>query len=469
MVKIHLFWSLIRNLGIRLGSVIVFFILARILPPEQLGWFAAALVIFNFAEIFSDSGVGDAIAQRKHLTEKVLNTALLINVGVGVFIFLILFVFSSEIASLINAPESAVLLKYTSFGLVLNSMGYAAQAYYRHHMEFKWLAQRAFISMLIGAVTGILLALNGAGVWAFVGQFLISALTNVILAWVKVPWPPKLQYASEEAKQLFGFGKNIISAKVLDFTANRSLELFIIAIFGPATLAIYVMGQKIYSVVMQLLAAVTIDVMLPSFAKLQDNPEKLRAHYFRAFETTLMIASPLFIILALVAPHLIPLIFGSNGEGAAPILSAFALLGSVQVVSYLNSAALNAMDKPHIPMITSALKALFTLALMGAFNGFELLDLIHTYALLSASTALVGFYCVATSLHISWQTYLISFGRFSVCLGAMLGAYWLTHATALTNQLFNTFLLGSSALLAYSTSLAVVHTKVIKQLISRDL
>jgi len=392
--KTHLSWSLLRNFGIRFGSVIVFFILARLLPPEQLGLFAAALVVINFAEIFSDSGFGDAIAQRQHVTNKLLNTALVINVLIAVFAFLILFTLSDFIAAMINAPESAQLLKYISFGLLINAVGCSAQAYYRQKMEFKWLAVRSLISMTLGATVGVAMAFGGAGIWSFVAQFMITAIANTIIAWVKVPWYPKLQIDNAEVKKLFKFGKNIILSKVLDFFATRSIEIFVIACFGPAILAVYVMGQKIYSVVMQLLAAVTLDVMLPTLAKLRGDTKKLQGVFFNAFDNALFLISPFFVLLALNANELTKVVFGANGFGAGNILFLFSLLGAVQVVTYLNSSLLQSIGKPHIPTCIVAVKAFFTLGLMMFFDANSIQEFIQWYVFFSAMASLITFYYI---------------------------------------------------------------------------
>lgn len=462
--KAHLLWSFIRNLGVRLGSVIVFFILARILPPEQLGWFAAALVIVNFAEIFSDAGFSDAIAQRKKLTNELLNTALLINLIVAFTAFLALFIFADFIADVINAPDSAQLLTYISFGLLINAVGYSAQAYYRQRMEFKWLALRSLISMACGALVGISLALTGAGVWSFVAQFIVTSTANTLLIWLKVPWLPKLQFEREDGKALFKFGKNIMLMKILDFTANRSLELFIIAVFGPAVLAVYVMGQKIYSVAMQLLGAVTLDVMLPSFAKHQDDVEVLKNSYIKAFELMLILVSPLFLILGLCSPFIIPLAFGSHGSGAENILCLFGFLGAVQVVSYLNSSALNALGKPHIPMLISVLKAFFTLSIMALFQGGTIIEFVQFYVFFSASTSVVSFIFIARQLNISFTYYLVVFGRFSICIMAMLVAYWFSSQFETISVILNLILIGGCSLISYLICVFALSPRIILQL-----
>lgn len=464
-LKHHLFWSFIRNLGIRLGSVIVFIVLARILPPEQLGWFAAALVIINFSEIFSDAGLSDAIAQRKNLTSGLLNTALILNTSIAFAAFLILFSFSESIAKLINAKEASDILLVMSFALLINALGYSAQSYYRHELEFKWLAIRSLISMLAGAVVGISMAFNGFGIWSFVAQFLITSIVNTVLVWLKTPWKPEIKFVKDEAGRLISFGKHILLVKVLDFIANRSLELFIIAVFGPIKLAIYVMGSRIYAVAMQLISAVTVDVMLPSFSKKQTNLIALKKDYKKSFETTLFIISPLFIILSLCSYYLISLLFGANGDGAGKILSLLSILGSVQVVSYLNSSVLNAINKPQLPMFINIIKAISTISLMLllTITKMEFYDFLLAFVILSSFTSLIGFYFVLKNLRVGIKYYLSNFFLYSIGLFVMLSIVALLPELDV-QDFINVIYIGSISFFGYTLTILLIKPKIFFQL-----
>lgn len=468
-LKNHLFWSFIRNLGVRLGSVIVFIILARILPPEQLGWFAAALVIINFAEIFSDAGFSDAIAQRKKLTNSLLNTAIFLNISIAFVAFGILFSFSEPIAKLINAEEASNILLIMSFGLLINAIGYSAQSYYRHSLQFKWLAIRSLISMLAGAVVGISMALTGFGIWSFVWQFIVTSILNTILCWVKIPWVPSLQIAKNDAKDLFYFGKNIMLMKILHFTSTRSIEIFIVAIFGPVKLALYIMGSRIYAVAMQLLSAVTIDVMLPSFSKSQDDLKELKKNYHKAFEVTLILISPLFILLSIYSTEIISIIFGDNGTGASQILFSLAILGSILVVSYLNATVITALGKPNIPLIISIVNAIFTVLLMLFFyfvNKASMKLFIDVYVIMNVLTSIISFYYVGKVLSLKFSYYLISFLYFITGISIM----WLVNYFSneiISNSILNLLISGFITLTSYIVFVFVTKPNILINLVKQ--
>ena len=76
-------WNLLRvavNTLLNLGITAV---LARLLPPEDFGLLALALVFVGIGDMLSSLGMGSAIIQRKVLTRDHLRVAFTLSLGMG--------------------------------------------------------------------------------------------------------------------------------------------------------------------------------------------------------------------------------------------------------------------------------------------------------------------------------------------------------------------------------------------------
>jgi O-antigen/teichoic acid export membrane protein len=145
----HFFWSGVRNWGTRLGSVVLFLIVARILSGHELGLFSAAIAILAIAELFADNGIGDAVVQARKLNPGALSAAFLVNLGAGIILGILLFVFAERLEIWFGADGLAPLLRVLSLALILNAASYIAQSIFRREMAFRWLAVRALIATFI--------------------------------------------------------------------------------------------------------------------------------------------------------------------------------------------------------------------------------------------------------------------------------------------------------------------------------
>ena len=170
----------------------------------------------------------------------------------------------------------------------------------RRHAQFQWLAQRALIATSLSGALGIVLAFLDFGAWAMVAQLICFAAVNAVLIWYIRPMP--LRFVSPvKAKTLIAFGANVFAGRLLYYISTRSVELFIVWLYGPVALALYIMGSRISAVLMQLISAVILDVALPTFSRLATERARVIDAFLRAIETTAAVASPFFIILAGVA------------------------------------------------------------------------------------------------------------------------------------------------------------------------
>lgn len=389
-IRTTLFWSAVRNWGTRLGSVVVFTVVARVLPPEQLGLFAAAATIIAVADLFAENGLGDAIVQYPEISDRLLSAALICNTIIAVVVSISIVMAGPPLEEIFNVQGLSDVLNVVILTILLNAFGYIPQAYLRRSFRFQWLAFRALVTTIISGGVGIIMALFGFGVWSLVAQALLASALNLIIVWVACPW--RLRCAPPSAvRPLLRVSVPVFVARFGDFVSSRGIELAIVVGLGPVALALWIMASRPWGVLMQLTTTVTMDVALPSFARLANDREALLRAYYSSLEASAAIGTPIFILLAAVAPETMLVMFGENGRGGGYVLMVLSLVGAIQVLQYYNGTMLNALGKARKPLLISAVKAAAIAIALMVTVGQPLWNVGLAYAIGQASIAPLSF------------------------------------------------------------------------------
>ncbi|MEO6148228.1 MAG: oligosaccharide flippase family protein, partial [Sulfuriferula sp.] len=117
-----LFWSIAQNFGLKLISLLLFMVLARVLDPHELGVFAVVMVVMAFVNLFVEQGLNEAIVQAQKITIPQLNTAFLINFTMAVLIYILLWFLAPLIATHLKIPQLTVILHVATLGMLVSAV-----------------------------------------------------------------------------------------------------------------------------------------------------------------------------------------------------------------------------------------------------------------------------------------------------------------------------------------------------------
>jgi PST family polysaccharide transporter len=340
------FWTAASNWGDQLARLLVFAILSRLLEPEAFGLVALALVLVGFTEVVAEQGLADALVQRKDLDAGHLDTAFWMSIGFGVLMTVVLSAFAVPIAILLDERSLAPVLVALSLAISLRSASLVHRAILARQMAFRSLALRTLVAVGVGSIFGVSAALLGFGVWSLVAQVLAAQITSALVLWRVTDWRPRLSFNYAYYRDLFKFGKHVVGFRLLNYS-NRRADDFIIGVFlGPASLGFYTVAHRVLILLVQVTTNLIDKVAFPVYSRLQDQPERLRRVYYKSTSFAALIGFPAYIGIAILAPEIVPVMFGPKWEASVPVMQVLALLGVVRSVSYLNSSTLSALGKP---------------------------------------------------------------------------------------------------------------------------
>ena len=171
-------WRFAERCGAQSVAFIVSIVLARLLDPDTYGTIALITVFITILNVFVDSGMGNALIQKKTADELDFSTVFYFNIFSCSILYLVIFITAPLIAEFYNRQELIPLVRVLSLTVVISGVKNIQQAYVSCHMLFK----KFFFSTLAGtigaAIIGIAMAYLGFGVWALVAQQLFNTLVD---------------------------------------------------------------------------------------------------------------------------------------------------------------------------------------------------------------------------------------------------------------------------------------------------
>lgn len=414
-----LFWSAIQGWGLKLISLLLFMVLARVLNPEELGIFAAVMVVLAFVNIFIEQGLSEAIVQRPVITPQQLNTVFLINFTMALLIFVMLWFLAPIIATHLKIMEITSLLRVATIGMLVSAITFSQQAMLQRNFCYRWLAICALVSTGISGAVAIFFALRGLGVWSLVIQTVTAAIINAFMLWTRPQWRFSSDLDFVGVGGLLRYGLNRLATRLLDFANTRYIEIFLIAALGPVALGIYSVGVRVYQALVQGLSWGFVGVIHNGFSRLSHDHPALVIAYYKAITFTAAITVPTFCFLAVLAPEAIVVFFGIKWVDSAEVLRPMAILGALQALECYNDIVYNALGKPSISLKIVIFRTVITFITLSAMTEPSLSTVVYAYVASQLVTFPLTFYLVRRIVGVSLLTLFLHLWRFF--LGCAIG------------------------------------------------
>ena len=288
-----LYWSGASQAGKQISQFIITIILARLLSPADFGLLAMATVFVNFAMIFSEMGISSALIQKQDTHNRHYYSVFWFNIFVGICLTLFFIAVSPLIARFYKKPELVPILAVISLNFFFSSFVIIQQTILTKEMDFRKLAIRDVVAVIIAGIVGVVLAYNGFGVWSLVFQSLVFTLADVVLLWTVSSWRPKFSFAMADIKDIFHFSANLTGFNIVNYFARNVDQLLIGKFLGAQALGFYSLAYKLMLYPLQNISWVIGKVMFPAFSKIQQDLEKVRNSYMKMTRVISFITFPL--------------------------------------------------------------------------------------------------------------------------------------------------------------------------------
>lgn len=349
-------WRFLERFGAQLVTFVVSIILARLLDPSTYGTIALVTVFIAILQVFVDSGLGNALIQKKDSDNIDFSTVFYFNVAMCFALYVVMFFCAPLIANFYKMPDLTLVIRVLSLTIVISGLKNVQQAYVSKTLQFK----RFFFATLGGtlgsAALGIFMAYKGYGVWALVAQNLFNLMLDTVILWLTVKWRPIKAFSWKRLKGLFSYGWKLLVSALLDTGYNELRALIIGKKYSSEELAFYNKGNQFPNFIVCNINTSIDSVLLPVMSREQDDKKVVREITRHAIQTSSFLIWPLMIGLAVCAEPLVRLLLTDKWLPCVPYLQIFCLVYAFYPIHTANLNAIKAMGHSDYFLILEIIK-----------------------------------------------------------------------------------------------------------------
>lgn len=353
-----------ERMGAQIVSFVVSIVLARILDPNAYGTVALITVFTTIMQVFVDSGLGNALIQKKDADDIDFSTVFYVNIAFCCSLYAIMWVASPLIAGFYKDPLLVPYIRVLSLTIVVSGIKNVQQAYVSRNMLFKKFFFATLGGTIGAAVIGITMALKGFGVWALIAQQLFNLTVDTLILWITVPWRPKRLFSLERLGSMFSYGWKLLVSTLLDTGYNNLRQLLIGRVYSRLDLAFYNQGDKFPAIIINNINSSIDSVLLPAMSHDQDDKTRVKEMTRRAIKISTYIMGPLLAGMAACADSIVHLVLTDKWLFCVPYMRVFCICYLFYPIHTANLNAIKAMGRSDTFLKLEVIKKIIGLVVL---------------------------------------------------------------------------------------------------------
>ncbi|HKF56734.1 MAG TPA: lipopolysaccharide biosynthesis protein, partial [Blastocatellia bacterium] len=285
-------------------------VLARLLTPADFGIVAMVVAVTGLGQAFADLGLSEATIQREDINDRQVSALFWINVAIGLALMLITVGLAPILAWFYHEPRLKEIALVLSSLFLIGGLRVQHDALLKRQMRFRAVAIRDVASSAVGVSAAILMAWRGAGYWAIVAFPVASQFNRMALSWLAARWIPGLPRRGANVRSLVTFGGNVAGSYLLTNMTRNADNVLIGWWWGATPLGLYSRAYNLLMLPVRQLSLPVGSVAVPTFSRMQHDPERFARYYLRVVSLMAWISTPVFGFLFVAAGPVIAMALG---------------------------------------------------------------------------------------------------------------------------------------------------------------
>lgn len=357
-------WRFAERCGAQVIQFIVQIVLARILVPEAYGTVAMVVVIANIFQVFVDSGLGNALIQKKDADDLDFSSVFYFNLVWCLVLYGVVFVISPIIADFYNDQGLTAIIRVLCLTIIISGVKNVQQAYVSKNLQFKKFFWSTLSGTIFSAIVGIWMAYHGFGVWSLVAQRLVNLAVDTFALWMIVKWRPKRMFSFSRLKDLIGYGWKLLASALLDTIYNNLWQMVIGKVYRESDLAYYNQGNQFPNVIVTNINSSIDSVLLPVMSGEQDNKIRVREMTRKAIKTSTYIMAPMMMGLAFTAAAVVEVLLTEKWLPCVFFLRIFCITYMFYPIHTANLNAIKALGRSDMFLKLEVIKKVIGIILL---------------------------------------------------------------------------------------------------------
>jgi lipopolysaccharide exporter len=336
-------WVTVARVGTELALAGSMVVLARLIPPSAFGMFAIAVIVQELAISVPSEGVGTALVQRRQIGREHLEGGMALGLAIALALTVVTLLLAIFVLPGVFGHDTAKLVALASPWFVISAAGAPSYALLRRKLDFRRLSIVDLSNSVVRAGVSVGLAVAGLDAGALVLGCLagVVATASLCLLFAPVPLP---RWRSRAIRDLLHYG-GPGSLATFCWAGFRNGDYAIVgARLGTAQAGFYWRGFQLAVDYQRKISAVMTSVGFPVLARTGD-AEEMFALRQRMVRLLAVVLFPLLAGLVVLAPVVIPWVFGPTWEPAVVPTQILAGAGAATVVIDAVGTVLMAMGR----------------------------------------------------------------------------------------------------------------------------
>lgn len=309
--------------------------LARLLCPRDFGLTALLGLFMGVGTLLAESGLSSALValgSRASNIQDLERRAFRWNVCVSFVFYLGFALISPLLARFYNEPVLMPIVCAQGLAVVVLAVGVVSHARLTRNLCFRALAVSNVVATLTSSVVGVALAVLGCAVWSIVAVTLTFSLVRTSLMLCSARRVPQSSSGEDMPfRALLSYGGKLTVSGVLYSIYFNSFGFILGRLFSPATVGLFVRGQRWAQLPGQVVSAAVERVSLARMSR-EGGVGSARSYLL----LTCGVLWPLIVVLWVWAPGIVGFILGAGWLDCVPclrILLVGALFAPISVIA----------------------------------------------------------------------------------------------------------------------------------------
>lgn len=331
----------------KLSQLIAQVFLARLLSPKDFGIWGMVLIVNTLAELFKDSAIASVLIYKGLEDRKLANAVYSLGVNISVCMFFLQVLVGFPLSQFFHEPIVFPLTVCEALVFLIGAGTGSHAAVLQRNLNFRAVAISEIGVKLAGFLSAVSCANLGWGVWSFVVADItmtaVDALVKRCLSGHRFTY--HFIPDAEAVREVRAYITSLVSINLAVYINTNTDNLIVGRLLGAQALGYYNLGYQL--------------AMLPTFALSQINRvnfsvlsqkdnEGKRVYVSKILELYALTYAPIYGVAFIVAPWLIPLVYGTEWTQTVPIFQIVIIFAYARGFMSILGTTLNTLNKPHI-------------------------------------------------------------------------------------------------------------------------
>ena len=323
-------WSTLSKLVQYIISLVLFAILANLLPPADFGLLSTVLIFTHFFGMLGSFGLGGALIQKGDADDEHYSSVFWLNLISALLYFGLFVLLSSLIANYFEKDVLRPLIMVSSLMFFPMAANVVLYAKLEKALNFKPIFIANTLGLLVSGLIAVLMAMKGYGVWSLVYRSIIFATLVAVVQWLFLGWFPKFSFSLDKIKELWSYGINLTGYQFTRYWATKIDGLMVLKVLGESALGFY--SKAIGTVVepLKMVSTAIGEIMFPAMSALNAESLDLKKIYLDGFSALLVATVPFCMAGFFVSGPFVDVVLGQEWIAIAPVFKAMFVVGFAQ-------------------------------------------------------------------------------------------------------------------------------------------